>query len=251
MEKPGLQIKIDNRPLYDQAIDAIKQFIEQGNFQPGDKLPKEDALAQQLGISRPTLREALGRMEGQGVIMRRHGVGTFVTSPSRGMMRGGLEELHSLYSLASNAGVEAKRNLWRIEILNCSPEVAHHLNIDPGTATINVQMTAEENGHCFAYLNSYLPEKIIDIQELSEFLHGSLLDFLLQGDKVQLSYTKSNIYSVASDRLVSQLLHIPKGKPLLYLEETFFTRMGEPVVWTRNYFITDELNFHINRRIVR
>ncbi len=251
MEGQRPPIKTDNRPLYDQAIDAIMDFIEQNKYLPGDKLPKEDGLAQQLGISRPTVRDALGRMAERGLIMRRHGVGTFVTAPSPGMMRGGLEELHSLFSLASNAGVIAERDLWKIETVECTPEVAKQLNLPVATQIINVQMTVKENGRFFAYLNSFLPENIVDVQELTDFSHGSLLDYLLRSKIANLSYTNSNLFSVSSDPEVSQLLCIPEGKPLLLLVETFFNNIGQPVVWTRNYFKTDELNFHIIRRIVR
>src|SRR5512134_3555627 len=104
MPMQSSSIKIDSRPLYDQAIDALNRFIVQGGYKPGDKLPGEAELSKHLGISRPTLREAMGSLECQGVITRRHGVGTFVTAPVRGAIQGGLEQLESLYSLAANAG---------------------------------------------------------------------------------------------------------------------------------------------------
>ncbi|MCD4699045.1 MAG: winged helix-turn-helix domain-containing protein, partial [Phycisphaerae bacterium] len=73
MNEPGNSLKPDSRPLYDRAIDAVIRFIEQGDLQSGEKLPAEGAFARQLGISRPTLRQAMGHFESKGVITRRHG----------------------------------------------------------------------------------------------------------------------------------------------------------------------------------
>ncbi len=71
-------IKTDQRPLYAQVIDRIKQDIENQVYQEGEKLPSEFELSKQLGISRATLREAFRLLEEDGVVIRRHGVGTFV-----------------------------------------------------------------------------------------------------------------------------------------------------------------------------
>ena len=59
------QLKIDKTPLYLQARQHLLTLIEDGAFQPGEQLPSEADLAGQMGISRPTLREALQHLERQ------------------------------------------------------------------------------------------------------------------------------------------------------------------------------------------
>ena len=71
---------------------------------PGERLPSEPELARQLGVSRATLREAMRTFEGQGLIRRRQGVGTFVVSHTQ-VMESGLEVLESIESLASKIGL--------------------------------------------------------------------------------------------------------------------------------------------------
>ena len=73
------QLKINKTPLHLQAQQHLLDLIEDGTCQPGEKLPSEVDLAAQLGISRPTLREALLNLEQEDIIVRKHGVGTFVT----------------------------------------------------------------------------------------------------------------------------------------------------------------------------
>lgn len=64
------------------AVDQIKRLITSGVLLPGQKLPSERALADLLGVSRPTTREVVRALEAMGVVASRHGSGTFVTDLS-------------------------------------------------------------------------------------------------------------------------------------------------------------------------
>ncbi|MCI0521544.1 MAG: GntR family transcriptional regulator, partial [Chloroflexi bacterium] len=65
-------------PLYIQIAEAFVAQIEAGELNPGDRLPPERELSEHLGVNRMTLRRALRALEGQGLLLRRHGVGTYV-----------------------------------------------------------------------------------------------------------------------------------------------------------------------------
>ena len=69
-----------------------------------ERLPAEPELARQLGVSRATLREAMRAFEGQGMIRRRQGVGTFVVGHTD-VIETGLEVLESLETLATRIGL--------------------------------------------------------------------------------------------------------------------------------------------------
>ncbi|MEZ0070164.1 GntR family transcriptional repressor for pyruvate dehydrogenase complex [Streptacidiphilus sp. MAP12-20] len=64
----------------DDAIDKIKEMIVSGELQPGMRLPKEDVLAQQLGLSRSSLREAIRALTAMRILIARQGDGTYVSS---------------------------------------------------------------------------------------------------------------------------------------------------------------------------
>jgi DNA-binding FadR family transcriptional regulator len=72
---------VEPRRLYRQVADQLRQLIETGEFAAGDRLPTERELADQLGISRPTVREALIALEVEGRIRIRVGSGIYVTDP--------------------------------------------------------------------------------------------------------------------------------------------------------------------------
>ena len=71
---------IETQKIYLKVVDQILELIRAGKFQPGDKLPAERVMAQQMGISRPAVREAIAALEIVGILETRPGQGTFITS---------------------------------------------------------------------------------------------------------------------------------------------------------------------------
>jgi GntR family transcriptional regulator, transcriptional repressor for pyruvate dehydrogenase complex len=74
---------VEARRLYQQIADQIKELIAQGSFGVGDRLPAERELAMLLGVSRPSLREALIALDVQGNVEVRGGSGVYVCSQPR------------------------------------------------------------------------------------------------------------------------------------------------------------------------
>jgi GntR family transcriptional regulator len=68
-------------PLYIQIAEGLIGRIESGELVPGDRLPPERELSEKLGVNRMTLRRSLRVLEAQGLIVRKHGVGTYVAEP--------------------------------------------------------------------------------------------------------------------------------------------------------------------------
>ena len=71
---------VESRRLYQQIADQIRDLIQQGGFEPGMRLPAERELALQLGVSRPSLREALIALDVEGQVEVRSGSGVFVAA---------------------------------------------------------------------------------------------------------------------------------------------------------------------------
>jgi len=72
---------VDNRRLYRQIADQIAALIERGEYAVGERLPPERDLAKQLGVSRPSVREALIALEVEGFVDVRVGSGVYVVGP--------------------------------------------------------------------------------------------------------------------------------------------------------------------------
>src|ERR1700675_4665580 len=80
---PPLQA-VDNRRLYRQIADQIAALIEKGEYAAGQRLPPERDLAKQLGVSRPSVREALIALEVEGYVEVRVGSGVYVVGRGGG-----------------------------------------------------------------------------------------------------------------------------------------------------------------------
>lgn len=82
--------RVTQRTMAGDAVEQIKRLIASGVLLPQQKLPSERALADLLGVSRPTIREAMSALEAMGVVITRHGSGTYVTSLSAEVLAGPL-----------------------------------------------------------------------------------------------------------------------------------------------------------------
>jgi GntR family transcriptional regulator len=71
-------------PLYQQLADRLRRQIAEGAYRIGDRLPSEDALGEEFGVSRITVRAALDQLSSAGLLRRQRGKGTFVSAPPRG-----------------------------------------------------------------------------------------------------------------------------------------------------------------------
>ncbi|MEJ2599308.1 MAG: GntR family transcriptional regulator, partial [Anaerolineales bacterium] len=68
-------------PLYFQLAEILREQIQSGELNPGDRLPSERELNEQFGISRMTVRQALAYLTRDGVLVVKPGIGTFVAEP--------------------------------------------------------------------------------------------------------------------------------------------------------------------------
>jgi len=70
--------KAKKAPVYEEVMVRLAGLLQQGRLKPGDRLPSERALAQRIGVSRATIREALRAMQLKGLIVSRRGAGSFI-----------------------------------------------------------------------------------------------------------------------------------------------------------------------------
>lgn len=73
---------IKTKKIYEEIVEQIKQMLTRGDLRPGDRLPAERDLAESLGVSRASVREALTALETMGILDIRPGEGTFIRHTS-------------------------------------------------------------------------------------------------------------------------------------------------------------------------
>lgn len=235
-------------PLSQQARHYLREMIEGGSYQPGERLPSQDELAAQLRVSRLTLRDALRSLEQEGVVQVKHGVGTFV-SPSYGhRIESGLERLESILELAARQGSEVTFDDLQVSQEPAGKEVALALSVPVGTLLTRVGRTFRVGRRRVAYMLDVAPASLLDPNEINDAFDGSILNLLKGRGDLTLSHAVANISAInAGDELGVQL-KVKPNQALQLLEETLYDRDGVPVEFSRNYFVPEFFQFRVVRR---
>lgn len=128
--------------LYWQCSELLKHLIEESHYPAAVPLPAENDLAKALGVSRPTLRQAMARLATDGIIHSQRGVGAFA-------LRTGLHRpvgLSSLYRDLANSGRVPTTRVLLVEEATADPVVAAELHIKPGTRVLRVERVRLADG---------------------------------------------------------------------------------------------------------
>lgn len=167
-------IKTDRRHLYLQVIDRLKSDIEKGIYQENEKLPSEFELSKSLGVSRATLREALRLLEEENVIIRRHGVGTFINP--KPVFTSGIEQLSSISSMIEQAGMTPGTIFIKATEEKSTEDDIKRFQTDIDDNAITIERVRTADGEPVVYCidkvpANYLPQQFVNNQDVSLFQH--------------------------------------------------------------------------------
>lgn len=244
-------LRADQRPLYAQTGEALKALVQRMGYAPGDRLPSEIELSQRLGISRPTLREALRQLEEEGAIIRKHGVGTFVAAPQP-VIEAGLEVLESIDRMAERCGLRTTMSEARVETRPATPiELAQLGGTDPLPVTV-VTRVIMADGERVARLTDVVPQAYLHEEDLTRGevgFHGSVLDLFLARGWPALAHSRTELAAEAASADLARALHVARGAPLLRLEAKLYAQDNGVVDYSTSHFVPGYFRFHVVRRI--
>lgn len=234
------------RSTYQRLQSDLKGMID--NLESGTKLPAEPDLAQKLGVSRATLREAMRIFESQGLLRRKQGLGTFVTKPTK-VIETGLEVLESIETLAEKIGLDVSMANLNISNGKATKKEAEKLNLEVGSPIISITRVIQTDQSPAAYLVDVLPESIIDPNRIEDRFTGSVLDMLIQIGKPSLSVSKTEISAIHAQSNVAKALHVQRGDTLLLLSGVLFDIEGKPVDFSYTYLLPGYFRLHLIRKV--
>src|SRR5699024_6865669 len=113
-------LNIDSRHLYLRVVEEMKRNIKNDVYKVSEKLPSENDLSKQLGISRSTLREALRILEEEHIVTRRHGVGTFVNL--KPTFSSDIEELKTVTDMIKQSGKKPGTQYISTKVIQATDE---------------------------------------------------------------------------------------------------------------------------------
>ncbi|WP_226578910.1 GntR family transcriptional regulator [Halobacillus litoralis] len=241
-----MSIRQDTRHLYLQVIEQIKRDIDNGIFLEKQKLPSEFQLSKSLGVSRATLREALRILEEEGVVTRRHGVGTFVNP--KPLFTSGIEELDSVTGMIAKSGMKPGSQYLSAEIIEAteedrkrfSPLEVHNI------AKVERVRTADEQP--VVYCTDKIPEGLLPIDHVREA--DSLFNVLERYTGKTIGYAVTHIEPIGFHDRISPILNCEPDQALLLLRQMHYSQDDIPMLLSSNYFRADKFSFHVLRKRV-
>lgn len=235
------------QPLYMEIAGEIKRRIAEGIYPPGTRLASEPELASEFGVSRGTLREALGILEKEGKICRRHGIGSFVETPSK--VVAGIEKLESLVSTIRRAGFTAEDKVLKMYQAPIAGDIAEKLKVEGKSTGFIIESLRLANGIPVIYCYDVLPGWLIKDPSALEIRKQTecMVEFLKKLNVNPFNYV-SNVTAVTAKHPVDELLQVNKKTPLIMMEGVMYDSNGQPLNYGRQYFRSDKYQFTLVRR---
>lgn len=236
-------------PLYREIANEMKRRIACGIYLSTRQLPTEPELAGELGVSRGTLREALSVLEKEGVIVRRHGVGSFVKQePNR--VIAGMEKLESLFDTIAQAGRQAEDRVVRISEEVLSPDIARALSLAAGESGYVIESLRLSDGEPVIYCYDVVPLWVLGNETL---LKGrtwcrSLTEFIRQFTPYKPKQFVSRVNAVLPPQEVAVLLGVDGFTPMIFMEGVLYDEADKAINFGRQYYRGDKYEFTLVRK---
>ncbi|MET9979749.1 GntR family transcriptional regulator [Streptomyces microflavus] len=210
-------------PLYFQLAQQLEAAVEQGRLAPGTLLGNEIDLAARLGLSRPTVRQAIQSLVDKGLMVRRRGVGTQVV---HSQVRRPLE-LSSLYDDLEAAGQRPATKVLRTTMEPATAGIAAALGLAEGTEVHLVERLRYAHDEPMALLRNHLPPDLLALP--ARELESTGLYRMMRASGITLHSARQSVGARAATAGEAGALDEEPGAPLLTMERTTYDDTGRAV----------------------
>lgn len=225
-------------PLWAQVLEDLRRRLDGGEF--ATQFPTDNDLIDHYGVSRHTVREAVRRLQDEGVVNRERGRGTFVTAPAI-ERTWGTGVVYSLFRSVESQGYEQ-----RSEVLDLSETtddaVADRLALAPGAPLVRLERLRLVDGKPLAHDVVWLPASVARPLLDVDFTHTALYDELAARCGVRPTAGSERVHAVVPDRALGDLLGLGPRQAAFAMERTSHAR-DEPVEWRETVVRGDRYSF--------
>ena len=221
-------------PLYVRIRESLRDKIRQGELIYGEKLPSEDELAAQFGVSRMTVRQGITDLIEEGLLYRRHGVGTFVSFPH---VERDHSRLTNFFESSNAKGINARAVILCLEVVPAKPKVAKALSLKEGDPVIRIRTLRFADEVPVTVHDAHIPHHLFApiLEEEFNSLEAQHLWTILETYGYRVKSAEQKLEAREADEELAELMEIEEGAPILYKERTVFADDGTPVEFTYCY----------------
>jgi GntR family transcriptional regulator len=225
----------DSSPMYVRLERALSTAIANGYLAPGLAPPGARAAARLTSLSRVTVRKALAGLAAKGLLISRHGSGTFIAErivKSTSRLTGFTDDLRA-------RGLNPRSKFLERTVGEVTPEEAMALNLSPGARVIRLHRLRLANDAPLALERSTVPQSLLpDPQQVTGSLYETLAKLGLRPQRAL-----QHLRAVSCDAQSARLLKVARGAPGLLIERRAFLADGRAVEFTRSLYRGDAYDF--------
>jgi len=228
-------------PLYYQVANVLRHRILDGVYHAGERIGSEMEMCQEFGVSRITVRQALAELERETLVVRRRGLGTFVSERLPKMtsisFTGFLEDLFAQVLLTESREVE-------VEQVEAGEEAARALQLEPGDPVMRIERVRFMGGEPLAHTINYLPISVGANVTADALRETPLMHLLERRLGVRLDEAIQTIHAVLATPELAEKLAVQEGAPLLLVQRTAYAA-GRPVEYVLTHYRADRYQYTV------
>jgi len=217
-------------PLYFQLARHFEEEIQSGRLGSGDRLENEVKIAEDLGLSRPTVRAAFGYLVDKGLVLRRRGQGTTVSKEKVNRS----VKLTSLYDDLAAAGKRPVTQVLHNEVVKASDLVKEALGLTDNPFVIYLERLRYGDGEPIALMHNYIPTSLVTLS--NEMLEDHGFYEILRASGIFPDRATQRISAKNSTAIESRFFDEPKGTALLTMERTTFDSRGRAIEFAQHVY---------------
>ncbi len=230
-------------PLYYQLKQIIRTEIERGTYQSGDRLPAESELIQKYGISRITVRQALDELEAEGLVIRRHGKGTYVAEKR---IEQDLVRLTDFVEDMEVAGLAPSSRVLAMAHELASQEVAEALALSKNEEVVRVDRLRLANERPIAYDTTWLPLRFGLLVSETALASETIYHILETRYGILVESGTFQITAATATSEQARLLTLASGTGLLLIRRISYTTGNIPVYVQERYYRPDRVSYRVS-----
>lgn len=233
---PNIQISV-------MIAEDIRERIQKHEWETGEALPSEPTLAEEYGVSRGTVRSALQRLASRGLVIVRHGLGTFVTHHNA-LVTSNLSVLSSITETIQSAGLDLSvQHATRIERESTDDENVL-FGFKESVAVVETHREVQADGAMIVVSGEVFPKKIFPKDINFASIANSIFRFFDNND-VRIAYANTEIHAVIGEHF--GLFKEGMKEPFIGLYQMHYDVRNRPVMYAKTYFREETFRFSLMR----
>lgn len=226
--------------LYGQVAGRLRERIHTGQLAPGDQLPGEAELAAELGVSRSTVRGALGILQREGHISKRQGARSTV-SPIR--VQQALAHLETLDEALVAQGLTSSTEVVSYSFCRPGGAIARRLAVADDSEILAVRRLHLVDDRSIAVVDLAIPGSLAADLTRRDVEEHAFYDLLPDRVGIRIGRAIQSVRAEAATPDIADALGVPEASPLLVCERVTFSDQSEPLVHAIFHYRGDRFEF--------